>query len=258
MKIIGCHGCPYSMTYAELTSVPVNIPANATSVDLRHNRITKLTSGVFSYLSTCRNLSIAYNLISVIELGAFIPLQALAKLDLSNNSISRLEEYTFSPLTSLEELDLSFNHISTISPESFRALTHLRILHLQHNSLTEIPTHGLSNVPKLVESYNLLSSLKSDVFNLDNRPYTMILYLSGNPLLCESDLCWLKPAVESGSINLASNPTCGHQGDGSFLSIDWYCTSGTHCVHCLLSINPSFDRRCPNQGDASSKSINSK
>ena len=226
VEILGCHGYPYSMTYAELTSVPVSIPAEATSVDLRQNRITNLTSGVFSHLSVCTKLNLTVNQISVIEPGAFTGLQTLTKLDLSNNSISILEDYMFSPLTTLEELDLSFNHIATIS---FKALTHLRILHLQHNYLTEIPTHALSTVPKLMElrlSYNLLSTLKSDVFTLDNRPYTMTLYLNGNPLLCESDLCWLKTAVESGSINLPSNPTCGRQGD-------WYCTSGTPCC-CLL------------------------
>ena len=86
------------MTYAELTSVPTDIPPEARSVDLSNNWITYLTSGVFSHLSVCTKLFMNCNQISVIESGAFTGLTALTILDLSQNLISKIEEDLFSPL----------------------------------------------------------------------------------------------------------------------------------------------------------------
>ena len=76
-------------------------------------------------------------------------------------------------------------------------------------------------------SSNQLTTLKSDVFNPDDQPSRLVLNLYMNPLQCDSALCWLKAAEESGSIYLShiSSVDCADMGDVSFQSADLQCTS---------------------------------
>ena len=71
----------YRATFKDLTS----IPPTATSVDLSHNSITNLTSGVFSRLPVCTLLVLRANEISVIDPGAFDGLLVLEILNFGFN-----------------------------------------------------------------------------------------------------------------------------------------------------------------------------
>ena len=75
--VMCCHGSPYSARSQGLTSVPVDIPPEATSVELSWNQITNLTSGVFSHLIVCVTLNLYHNGISLVESGAFTGLTVL-------------------------------------------------------------------------------------------------------------------------------------------------------------------------------------
>ena len=71
LQILDAQALEYYVPNNDLTSVPVDIPPETTSVDLSHNRITNLTSGVFRNLSRCTNLELSYNRISHLEFGSF-------------------------------------------------------------------------------------------------------------------------------------------------------------------------------------------
>ena len=101
-EVIVCDESTYNANFANLASVPTDIPLNSSAVHLRYNRITNLTSGIFSHLSICMELYLGSNQISLIEPEAFIGLSNLRKLDLSYNIILRLGEDIFSALTNLD------------------------------------------------------------------------------------------------------------------------------------------------------------
>ena len=74
-------------------------------------------------------------------------------------------------------------------------LQSLESLRLLNNHLTEIPPDGFANMPALKElnlQSNQLRTLRPDIIYLRNRPSTLHLRLLGNPLQCDSALCWLK------------------------------------------------------------------
>ena len=134
----------------------------ATSVDLSHNRITNLTSCVFSHLSACRNLSIAYNLISSVEPGAFNGLINLTILILTRNHIPRLDADI-----NLEELNLRKAGITWIQEGAFRGLTNVKYLNLNENHLnTKGPGMfaGLSSCDKLSLLSNYISQVQPRTF----------------------------------------------------------------------------------------------
>ena len=258
-EVLVCHG--YNASYSDLTSIPIDIPSNATIVKLNNNRIINVTSGVFSHLSRCSNLFLNSNRLIFIESGAFAGLQGLTYLDLSNNYISQTIELSiWNGLQYLEHLHLYDNYIDTISPRAFSSLVFLKTLHLSGNHLSEIngnmwvglqfletlylvrlrlreiPRHGLSHMPSLKKLHldnNLLTTLRADIFNPDIKELhdRLELHLGGNRLECNSDLCWLQLAIKSGSV--ATNFACAGQGRVPIQSVELNCTSGEYC--CLLA-----------------------
>ena len=137
--ILGCRGYTYNASHIELTSIPTNIPSNATIVKLNNNLIINVTSGVFSHLSHCKNIDLSSNKILHVQSGAFNGLQGLTHLDLSKNHISQTIESTmWIGLWYLEHLDLHDNYIPSISPEAFSGLKLLKNLYLSLNYIRAI------------------------------------------------------------------------------------------------------------------------
>ena len=126
-----------------------------------------------------------------------------------------------------------------------QSLTHL---YLQGNSITEIPPNGISHMPVLWQ-LNLTGSqlklLRSDMINPDDRPSELVLYIHGNPLQCDIELCLLDEVLQPGSIDFSYDPTCTNHGDASSQSIETYCTSGTHYICWLVRVSLFIELRCP-------------
>ena len=119
-------------------------------------------------------------------------------------------------------------------------LQSLEALYLNGNRLTDIPPHGLSNMPALRQlwlSSNSLTTFRAKVFNPDDypdsqgRPPNLELHLMGNALKCDSELCWLQEAEESGYFHYSSSTQCAN-GDGSFYlkSAELGCFSGKNNI----------------------------
>ena len=260
-EILGCHG--YDGKQKGLTAIPADIPPNSGTVTLSNNRITNVTSDVFSHLYRCTKLYLNSNHITLIESRAFTGLHILKNLDLAFNHIQSIDSTMWTGLQYLELLGLNSNYITTISPEAFGGLIWLKTLWIGTNYLTEIhsnmwvglrflenlsllknrlkefPRHGISHMPSLEKLYlseNQLRTLRADIFNPDDysdyngRPRHLNLYLNDNPLHCDFKLCWLKWAVHSGSITISgSDPKCTNLDAAAFHDIVLNCSSGKVC-----------------------------
>ena len=269
-EILGCHG--YDGKEKGLTAVPADIPPNSAIVYLNSNRIPNVTSGVFSHLFRCTKLYLRSNQIAVIEPGAFTGLHILKDLDLAFNHIQLIDSSMWTGLQYLEFLGLNENYITTISPEAFSDLIWLKTLFFGNNYLNEInsnmwvgirsleslslranrlkdfPRHGISHMPSLETLYlseNQLRTLRADIFNPDDytdyngRPRHLNLHLNDNPLQCNVALCWLKEAVDTGSITFVGpDPKCTNPNTVPLQVVELNCTSGNNWS--FLNFSDSF------------------
>ncbi len=85
-----------------------------THMDLSHNKVKALGSGVFKKFSNLKKLVLCWNDIELVDLKAFDGLKSLAWVDLSHNDIIELAGGTFRSLSNLTYLDLSFNHLQVM------------------------------------------------------------------------------------------------------------------------------------------------
>ena len=168
VNFLGCHGYNYNGYNRRLTSVPTDIPYYATSVNLYGNRITNLTSGIFSHLSYSTTLILTNNLIDFIEFGAFTGLTALTSLYLKSNRITNLTSGVFSPLIRCTDLDLSYNQIYVIKSGDFDGLTSVTSLDLSHNRITNLTSGVFSDLFRCTEldlTYNQITLIESGAFH---------------------------------------------------------------------------------------------
>ena len=118
---------------------------------------------------------------------------SLVSLSLEQNPISNLNANNMVELRHLQTLNLANTHISPLPPLHLW-LHNLKQLGVAHTNMTTLSASMLANLPKLQKldlSQNELSSIPTqDHFvNLKNMVY---IKLKGNPLRCDTHLCWVK------------------------------------------------------------------
>ena len=170
-----------------VTEIPDEIAAEATSVYITRTMITELKANVFAHLSKLFYLNLYENRISVIEPGAFNGLVKLNMLLLEKNRLESLEPGTFFGLSSLTHLRLDENELTTLELETFSGLSSLTYLSLTKNNLTTL-----------------------DPIVLEDLPRPLDLDLSGNPLFCNGSLCWLQEEMRNETIRWFSF-TCSNR-----------------------------------------------
>ena len=99
----------YYKTRQGLTSIPSDIPADASEVYIKHNPITKIEAKVFSNLSECTKLVLGRNEIFHLEPESFDGLTALKSLKLNNNSLEQHHVNIFPGLKSCKYLYLDIS-----------------------------------------------------------------------------------------------------------------------------------------------------
>ena len=139
----------YTRKYARLTSVPSDIPSDATQVDISSNELSELESNVFRGIPLCLDLHLGYNLIAQIDDDAFAGLSLLEVLNLNYNRLTTIRTNTFSSLTSLQELTIRYNQISMLEARAFGGLEHLRILNLANNHIAAIAPGVFTGLPSI-------------------------------------------------------------------------------------------------------------
>uniref|UniRef100_UPI00398E79EB type III endosome membrane protein TEMP n=1 Tax=Pristiophorus japonicus TaxID=55135 RepID=UPI00398E79EB len=167
-------------TGRNLTSVPKDLPANLTSLDLSYNSVDA------SDPENSRRLQAFMNLVF---------------LNLSNNHIPALHSEPFMSLKMLKVLDLSNCEIHLLHPMALKGLLSLQILILNNNRITEL-------APQLLNDMQALSTL-----DLENNQLAIVtiqllekfegiheVRLQGNSWVCDCTLYplqkWLKQQAE--------------------------------------------------------------
>ena len=176
-----------------LDLVPAEAPVWALTLDLSHNRLSRLRRGSFLGLSRLEVLNLAHNQLCSIQPGAFQNASGprLRLLDLSSNRLRALERQHLADLPGLQELLLFNNRIVQVEAGALAAPPRLRKLYLSHNRISRFPFSSLQQQPSLSLldlSSNQLSGLPlGDVSAL---PLSARggLYLHNNRLRCDCAL----------------------------------------------------------------------
>lgn len=170
-----------------LDHVPAGLPVSVLSLDLSHNRLSRLRRGSLQGLSQLEVLNLAHNQLVEIQPGALGNASAprLRHLDLSSNRLQALQQHFLSELPGLEELLLFNNRVVQVEGGALAAATRLRQLYLSHNRLRDFPFLRLRRQPALSLldlSSNRLSSLPLRDVSALPPPTQQGLRLHNNPL----------------------------------------------------------------------------
>lgn len=136
------------------------------SLDLGHNRMSRVDSGTFKSLIDLNTLHLQYNEIESIAEDAFSQLHNLQTLVLSHNSLSRLDSMSMAGLTGLTSLSLDNNKLEVIDENMFKNVTSLFELNFSNNKLRAVPSaiRSLSNLRSLDLSYNLITDINNSSY----------------------------------------------------------------------------------------------
>ncbi len=159
---------------------------------------------------------------------------------LAGNQIKTLKENSFNH-SQCQNLKIYWDELENIELGAFNNLDNLIGLCLFNNKLTAITSGVFSELPLLSTlqlQNNEIQTLSWDIFTSkkDEHPAPLQLSISGNPLTCNSSLCWMAEAVYDGWLvwlggisfgpqctDLTTwsevNPICGIEGKLSKITI---------------------------------------
>ena len=191
------------LSYNELESIGSGSFKGLTSLlhlDLSRNKLTSLGPHVWGDVSmTLQWLSLYRNNLQNITDGSFKPLRSLHKLSIARNALRDIHRKTFDSLNAVAYLDLHSNELSRINANTWVETFRLKTLDLHDNYISRIDScafANLSNLETLFLQGNHLQELKPDIFMAKDFPKSnglpshLKLNLMGNPLKCDSSLCW--------------------------------------------------------------------
>ncbi len=186
-------GRDYSRTCMHLNAIPQDIPSDTLIIEIKGNHI------------------------SFVPQHAFPGLTQENKIKLPSNNIQEIDHQAFSGLKSLRELWLNQNKLKALHKDTFSGLESLNQIYLQNNALTSIESGTLGQTPSLHYvnlAYNdLLTHVPNNLFSSDKQslsPWELTMSLTGNPIICSGDICWMKNE-ETFRVNWLTKPEC----DGS-------------------------------------------
>ena len=134
--------------------------ANLQLLNLRSNRLKRISEGMFDGLKSLKELDLFGNFdIDHIDPFAFRSLSNLPELELTNLKVFAIEPYTFSGLDNLKKLTFTNSKIETIKSHSFRGLESLISLDLRGNPLHYVKMSAFKTLKDL-------QFMKSDTFKL--------------------------------------------------------------------------------------------
>ena len=160
----GLGKCVVDCLYANLSSIPFDIPLICTIMVFVGNNLSNVASRDFSSLSHLTTFYLEFCQIKIIENGSFKGFSNLSELNLNHNFLQTLNPRMFEGLESLQYLSVSFNQIYMIEYGTFESLKRLQELRLDSNQLKMLSD----------TNFKRLSSISS-------------LKLSDNPWSCDCD-----------------------------------------------------------------------
>ncbi|XP_040569853.1 uncharacterized protein [Lepeophtheirus salmonis] len=140
---------------------------NMTFLDLSHNQIVHIAEDAFNENTYATEFLLQYNKLTSMSGVPLTYQKGLKVLNVSHNEIVDIPKNTFPKLYEVFRLDFSHNNISIIGKSVFSTLLSLRHIDLSHNSLTKLDSGMLGKVPTLLDidlSYNKLNRVRRSVF----------------------------------------------------------------------------------------------
>ena len=171
-----------SCVYGGLTSVPRNLPASLTSLDLQQNQIREL--GGLSLLGELLFLDITNNSLPALHAGSLDSLFKVRTLNLSFNVINVIEERVFGSLAAIDTVNFAFNRLTGLNGSILFGLQNVRVLNFSGNYISEMSYHTflyLHRLEILDLSHNNLQYLPNDAFQ--GLESVKLVYLHHNYLL---------------------------------------------------------------------------
>ncbi len=185
-------------------------------------------------------VNLPFNKITLISPGVFDHLRNLSSLVLQTNMIQTIHDGSFSSLSTLKELYLERNKLRSVTVGMFRGLIQLSTLKLESNEIATIEMNSfydLKALSNLILRGNELATLSWTVFgsNKPNVSEQFYIWLTGNPLVCNSMLCWIEQGIRQRWIIWASiymgqpssciemlrdDSSCSHIGTGASINYD--------------------------------------
>ena len=235
--------------------------ADIKMIILRNNELEVIKTGTFTNLTSLTLLWLSDNKLHTLEPDIFPRGHGESRLSiiLDSNKLSAIEQNIFSGLT-LSSLSIRDNKIQSLHSRAFEG-TDIPNLDLYGNNLHILETGiftNLNSLNRLVLTQNKLHTIEADVFPsglseldlwLNNNdlttlsstvfsgsfPNKLFLYLRGNPLICDSSLCWLRRGEEEYWLAWTERivdftngpPWCANYNQYWSRNIDLNCTAGT-------------------------------
>ncbi|XP_070622831.1 leucine-rich repeat transmembrane protein FLRT1 [Erythrolamprus reginae] len=134
-----------------LTSIPADIPDDATTLYLQNNQINN--AGIPSSLKKKLNVQVIYLYENDLDEFPINLPRSLKELHLQDNNVRTIARDSLARIPLLEKLHLDDNSVSTVSIEddAFADSTRLKLLFLSRNHLSSIP----SGLPRTLEELRL-------------------------------------------------------------------------------------------------------
>ncbi|VDO24035.1 unnamed protein product [Brugia timori] len=137
-----------------LFAVPRHLPANTTVLDLRNNRLMKISRSDFKNLAKLELLLISWNQIHTFEeaflnKGTLDRNLKLRKLLLAGNRLKSIPKFSSHHLTNLQHIDLSINNIGFMEQQPLWNVPNLQVLNLADNVIQTLSQHFFDYSKKL-------------------------------------------------------------------------------------------------------------
>ena len=210
--IVAIKKCPFKtlislkrliLTENRLSNLSSDVFTNLTSlkmISLTGNFLKSLPVGLFQYLSNLTELFLDKNHLTTLHTNLLKGLHKLKVLNVARNEIKVIPKHLLHDLLSLNKLYLNYNNLSTLPRELLNSLRNLTRFYVSHNELKVLPISIFRNLKRLNNlglSYNKIDALDENALNETIKlkklwfRYNSLKHLSGKVFNALQDLVYL-------------------------------------------------------------------
>ena len=185
-----------------ITKIPNDIPATVEEINLSHNSIEVVTTGVFEDRTKCFRVDLSHNSVRQIQTAGFSGINCFhgsrrgCTIKVNWNKLKVLKGDMWTGLERVGYLYLNHNELTTISNSSFGHLD-VRYLDLGYNRIIQVDPLSLQSMTSITFIYLSNNQLLWISCFYDHPPMVQgkvnrrFLYVENNTLQCQPKSCWV-------------------------------------------------------------------